>query len=116
MNVSSAQTRTVAGRAGSVTAEVNVGCAAETQCHFALPVAFIASAGRGPHAGLGDVELGAKYRYFNQPDAGWSAAVYPTVDVPTGDAHRSLGNGRVRLLLPLWAQRCSIFVAYQLEL
>ena len=61
----------------------------------------------GSNVGLGDLELGVKYRFLDQPDGGWSAAVYPTLDLPTGDASRGLGNGRAQLLLPLWVQRTS---------
>jgi hypothetical protein len=107
LNVIGQQTRAVSGRAGSVSGEVNAGCAAETQCHLALPVSFNGQAGGGSHAGLGDVELGVKHRFLNRPDDGWSAAVYPTLDLPTGDTDRSLGNGRAQLLLPLWVQRSS---------
>ncbi len=68
---------------------------------------FNRPASRRSHAGLGDAEVGFKYRFFNRPDDGWSAAVYPTLDLPTGDAGRGLGNGRAQLLLPLWFQRSS---------
>jgi hypothetical protein len=105
VNVIGQQTRAVTGRAGSVSGEVNVGCAAETQCHLALPTTFNSRAGGRSQAGLGDVELGVKYRFFNRPADGWSAAVYPTLELPTGDAGRGLGNGRPQLLLPLWVQR-----------
>lgn len=107
VNLIGQQTRALVARSGSVSGEVNVGCAAETQCHLALPVTFNDAAGGRPHAGLGDVELGVKYRFINKPDDGWSAAVYPTLYLPTGDAARSLGNGRAQLLLPLWVQRSS---------
>ena len=105
VNVIGQQTRAIAAHAGSLSGEVNVGCAAETQCHIALPVAFDTRAGGGSRAGLGDVELGVKYRFYRQSDDGWSAAVYPTLDLPTGNAGHGLGNGRAQLLLPLWVQR-----------
>ena len=101
------QTRGAGGRGGSTSGEVNLGCAAETQCHVAVPVAFDHPAGGSPRAGLGDIELGVKYRFLDRPGDGWSAAVYPTLDLPTGDANRGLGNGRAQLLLPLWVQRSS---------
>ncbi len=101
------QTRAAAGRAGSVLGEINVGCAAETQCHVAVPVAFDHPAGGPARAGLGDVEFGVKYRFIHRSDDGWSAAVYPTLFLPTGDAAHGLGNGRAQLLLPLWVQRSS---------
>ncbi|MCK9685322.1 transporter [Scleromatobacter humisilvae] len=105
INVIAQQTRADGGRAGSASAEANLGCAAETQCHVAVPVAFDRPAGAPSQAGLGDVELGVKYRFLDRPDDGWSAAAYPTLDLPTGNADRGLGNGRAQLLLPLWVQR-----------
>lgn len=107
INLIAQQTRAIDGRGGSASGEVNLGCAAETQCHVAVPIAFDHPAGGPSQAGLGDVELGVKYRFLDQPGDGWSAAVYPTVDLPTGDARRGLGNGRAQLLLPLWVQRSS---------
>ena len=105
INIIGQQTRTSASRGGSASGEVNLGCAAETQCHVAVPIAFDHPAGGSSQAGLGDVEFGVKYRFLDRPDDGWSAAVYPTLDLPTGDAGRGLGNGRAQLLLPLWVQR-----------
>ena len=105
INLIAQQSRATAGRAGTVSGEVNIGCAAETQCHFAVPVAFDQAAGMPSRAGFGDVEIGVKYRFLDRRDDGWSAAVYPTLLLPTGDAGRGLGNGRAQLLLPLWVQR-----------
>jgi hypothetical protein len=105
INLISQQTRAASGRAGSLLGEGNVGCAAETQCHIAVPVAFDYPVGRSSSTGLGDAEFGVKYRFINRPTDGWSAAVYPTLVLPTGGAARGLGNGRAQLLLPLWVQR-----------
>ena len=107
INAIAQQTRAAGGRAGSASGEVNLGCAAETQCHVAVPIAFDRPANGSSQAGLGDIELGVKYRFVDRPDDGWSAAVYPTLDLPTGNADRGLGNGRAQLLLPLWVQRTS---------
>ena len=107
INLIAQQTRTAGGRGGSASGELNLGCAAETQCHVAVPIAFDHPAGGAAQAGPGDIELGAKYRFLDRPDDGWSAALYPTLDLPTGDTGRGLGNGRAQLLLPLWVQRTS---------
>ena len=45
INLIGQQTRAAVGRAGSVSGEVNLGCAAETQCHVAVPVTFDDPAG-----------------------------------------------------------------------
>jgi hypothetical protein len=105
INMIGQQTRAVGGLTGSTVGEVNVGCADETQCHVAVPLAFNRPDGGPSRAGLGDIELGVKYRFLNRSEEGWSAAVYPTLFLPTGDAAHGLGNGRTQLLLPLWVQR-----------
>lgn len=107
INLIGQQTRAAAGVAGSGTGEVNIGCAAETQCHIAVPLAFDQRAGGRSREGLGDIELGVKYRFLNRSADGWSAAFYPTFVLPTGDPGRGLGNGRGQLLLPLWVQLSS---------
>ena len=105
INLIGQQTRSSGGRSGSASGELNLGCAAETQCHVAVPIAFDRPVGGPSQAGLGDIELGVKFRFLDRPDDGWAAAIYPTLDLPTGDAGRGLGNGRAQLLLPLWVQR-----------
>ncbi len=105
INLIAQQTRADDGRGGSASGEVNLGCAAETQCHVAVPIAFDHPSGGASQTGLGDIEFGVKYRFLDRPDDGWSAAVYPTLTLPTGDRSRGLGNGRAQLLLPLWVQR-----------
>ncbi|MFL6696362.1 MAG: transporter [Vitreoscilla sp.] len=107
VNLIAQQTRAAGGRVGAGSGEINVGCATETQCHVAVPIAYDHATGGSSHFGLGDVELGVKYRFLNRADEGWSAAIYPTLDLPTGSAARGLGNGRPQLLLPLWVQRSS---------
>lgn len=104
VNVATQATRSGSGQVGTMGAEANYGCAPDTQCHIALPGAFSGSLGPGMRAGIGDAELGVKYRFLNRADSGSMAAVYPTLFLPTGNASRGLGNGRPQLLLPLWVQ------------
>lgn len=99
------EVRTSGGRAGVLSGEVNQGCAAETQCHVAVPLAFDRPDGGPFQTGLGDIELGVKFRFLHSDASAWSAAIYPTATLPTGDQSRALGNGRAQLLLPLWVQR-----------
>lgn len=104
VNVATQATRSGSGQVGTLGAEANYGCAAETQCHIALPGAFAGSLGPRMRAGIGDAELGVKYRFLNHEESGTMAAIYPTLFLPTGNASRGLGNGRAQLLLPLWLQ------------
>lgn len=107
VNLALQGTRADAGRAGTLSADVNYGCARETQCHIAVPLAFASAPGAGWQAGVGDIELGMKYRFFDRPRDGVMAAVYPTVLLASGDASRGLGNGHAQLLLPVWVQKAS---------
>jgi hypothetical protein len=86
---------------GTAGVDLNYGPVANVQLTATLPVAF-AGDGR-THAGFGDVELGAKYRFLPAQRAGIAIAVFPRVILPTGG--RRFGSGRVRLLLPVWAQK-----------
>jgi len=107
VNLALQATRAASGSSGTVGADVNYGCAKETQCHFAVPGAYSHAPGAALQAGLGDIELGVKYRFLNHEDSGFMAAVYPTLYLPTGNASRGLGSGRAQLLLPVWVQKTS---------
>lgn len=107
INLAAQGSRVAGGSSGSLAADINHGCAAETQCHVAIPLAFSHANGEARQTGVGDVELGAKIRFVNDTATGVMAAVYPTVFLPTGNAARGLGNGRTQLLLPVWLQKSS---------
>jgi hypothetical protein len=71
------------------------------------PMAFDRVTG-GPFAwGYGDTDLEFKYRFAGQDKNGWrpAVAVVPSIEVPSGDFWRGLGNGSARVFLPLWLQK-----------
>jgi hypothetical protein len=82
--------------------DLNYGGFKDVQLTATLPAAALHEGGR-TRAGAGDVELGVKYRFLKAGRAGFGAAIFPRVILPTGG--RRFGTGRVRLLLPLWAQK-----------
>jgi len=82
--------------------EVNYGVAPDLQLHAVAPLAFDRPPGGGTTFGPGDTELGVKYRFL---DDNIEAAVFPLVEVPTGDADRGLGSGHTDVFLPLWLQK-----------
>lgn len=79
--------------------DLNYGPANGVQLTATLPLSFSHERGDGWRGGTGDVELGVKYRFAHDEDAGLSAAIFPRVILPT--ASRSPGE-KARFLLPLW--------------
>ena len=47
------------------------------------------------HAGLGDTELGVKYRMVSETSDCPQVGLFPLLEVPTGDETRNLGSGQV---------------------
>jgi len=85
--------------------EVNNGIAPNTQLHLIVPYAVQQPpSGRALH-GLGDAELGLKYRFQQEGKSCPMLGVFPLVEIPTGAAQRGLGTGHVQVILPLWAQK-----------
>jgi hypothetical protein len=85
--------------------ELNYGVAPETQLHLGVTVANVSAAGRSWTSGLGDMELGIKYRFLQETDTRPQAGVFPAVELPTGSSSRGLGNGRAWFRLPVWLQK-----------
>ena len=93
--------------------EVNVGALPNLQLHMVLPLAFsIPQSGRSIY-GLGDLELGFKYRFIKEKEAGFRpmVAIFPMLEIPTsvdfhtGSATKGFGNGQVWYKLPIWLQK-----------
>ena len=85
--------------------EVNYGAWPDLQLSFTVPMTTVGGDGTPAASGLGDTLLGVKYRFWQETNGWPQIAVYPQVTVPTGDASRSLGNGRPWYQLPLWLQK-----------
>lgn len=87
--------------------EVNYGAVPDLQLHVIAPLAFDKLAGGTWRSGYGDTELGVKYRFLQEDTAGWRpmVAIFPAVELPTGDADRNLGSGHTRAFLPVWLEK-----------
>lgn len=85
--------------------EINYGALPNLQLHVIAPYAFDAPSASPRHFGYGDTELGAKYRLVDERESRPQVAVFPLVELPTGDAARGLGSGHTQLFLPLWLQK-----------
>jgi len=87
--------------------EVNYGAAPNLQLHLIVPLAFDSPSGGPMVMGLGDTELGAKYRFINPGKDDWwpQIGIFPLVEVPTGNAQHGLGAGKFREYFPVWVQK-----------
>jgi hypothetical protein len=87
--------------------EVNYGAAPNLQLHVIVPLAYDAPTLGSTQLGLGDVELGAKYRFITPGEKDWfpQVGVFPLMEVPTGNPDRGLGDGKTRFFLPVWLQK-----------
>jgi hypothetical protein len=87
--------------------EVNYGALPNLQLHMILNAVFDTPAGQSAQRGLGDTELGVKYRMVNPGPDDWfpEIGVFPLLEVPTGNARRALGSGHLQEFLPVWLQK-----------
>ena len=85
--------------------EFNLGPAPNLQLHIVAPMALLVQ-DPGPSAyGLGDVELGAKYRFVQEKGRWPQIGAFPMIELPTGNSRRGLGNGELWGKLPVWVQK-----------
>jgi hypothetical protein len=85
--------------------EFNAGPVPNLQLHIGMQTGlFVPSAGATTY-GLGDTELGAKYRFIQEKGQRPQISFYPLIELPTGDSRRNLGNGTTWAKLPLWLQK-----------
>lgn len=89
---------------GSTGVEINYGAAKDLQLTLGLPLAFEHDAS-GLTTGAGDLELSAKWRFWEDKQSGLQAAFFPGVTLPTGT--NGLSAEKVTALLPLWFQKDS---------
>ncbi|MGH7979949.1 MAG: hypothetical protein ACREE6_11290, partial [Limisphaerales bacterium] len=60
----------------------------------------------GPsHYGLGDIETGAKIRFFRETHWLPEAAIFPLLELPAGSVSDNLGNGHLQVFLPVWLEK-----------
>ena len=79
--------------------DLNFGPVEDLQLTATLPFGFSDAPLEGSRSGAGDIELGAKYRFFHDDERGLSASIFPRVILPTA-SHASAE--KTRFLLPLW--------------
>jgi hypothetical protein len=94
--------------------EFNWGAVPNVQIHVILPWGeaipsnnpVYAPSGTGPSAfGLTDMELGVKYRFVKEGKRRPEIGTFTMIEVPTGNADKGLGVGKVWYKLPVWVQK-----------
>jgi hypothetical protein len=85
--------------------EFNWGAVPNVHLHIILPATAVLPS-MGPRAfGLGDTELGIKYRFVQETKHRPMIGTFTMFEIPTGNAGRGLGVGKTWYKLPLWAQK-----------
>jgi hypothetical protein len=98
--------QTADGRSGTTPhIELNYGVITNVQLHLIAPLAYNAPNDGSTHFGYGDTELGVKFRFLQESDYLPEAAIFPLLEIPTGNASDGLGSGHVQAFLPLWLQK-----------
>jgi hypothetical protein len=86
--------------------EMNWGAVPNLQLHLIVPFASNIPPNSGPvYSGIGDIELGAKYRLVKEDGEIPEIGIFPFVESPSGNASRGLGVGSTWYRLPLWLQK-----------
>jgi hypothetical protein len=108
INLFSQATKTVGGWGGFLPAlEANYGALPNLQLHAVLPQSFAAPTHGRTGFALGDLELGAKYRFINPGENDWypQVAIFPLVEVPIGNQKLGFSTGHAQIFLPIWLQK-----------
>jgi len=85
--------------------EINYGVAPDVQLHVLVANAYNKAPDEQAHFGYADTELGVKYRFLHETKSFPEIAIYPTVELPTGNRNEDLGNGKAQVYLPVWLQK-----------
>jgi Putative MetA-pathway of phenol degradation len=83
--------------------DFNYGGAPNLQLTATVPLDDDFSALGPAEAGLGNVELAAKYRFLTQQNFGLDVAVFPRVFLPS--ASSNIGDQHASFLLPVWLEK-----------
>jgi hypothetical protein len=85
--------------------EVNYGALPGLQLHVIAPLAYAHPKGGPTSYGMGDIELGAKFRFIDENP--WLPMVgsFPMVELPVGAESKGLGTGHLHVFIPLWLQK-----------
>ena len=82
--------------------EVNYGITDRFQSHIYIPVGFDRPAAAAASFGVGDAELGFKYRFIDGDElGGWQVGVAPSLEIPPARLSRQFESSKIDASLPL---------------
>jgi hypothetical protein len=108
INVFSQGTKASGGWGGILPAiEINYGATENLQLHAIVQQGFTSPQGGRTGFGMGDTEIGAKYRILAPEEGDWfpQVAIFPLVEIPTGNQNLGLSTGHAQVFLPIWLQK-----------
>ena len=73
--------------------------------HLLVPLAFNEQYGAKMNYGIGDIEVGVKFRFIQESKYIPQIGIFPLCEIPAGNPDKELGNGTVQYFLPLWIQK-----------
>ncbi len=82
--------------------EANFSFMKSTFLHLIAPLSLNHTSGEKSAYGMGDLELGFKWRFLEQSDRRPETGIFPILVLPTGDEDRGLGSQKAQLFLPVW--------------
>jgi hypothetical protein len=82
--------------------EMNFSFFRNTFFHLVAPLA-LNNPKQGPsYYGVGDLELGFKWRFLPQSDKQPEIGIFPLIELPTGNENHGLGSEKPQVFLPVW--------------
>ena len=86
--------------------EVNYGAAPGLQLHLVVPMTTVFAPGGGPtNFGIGDTEVGFKYRLLKESAHRPEVGIFPFFELPSGSFDKGLGVGSTWYRMPMWLQK-----------
>jgi hypothetical protein len=85
--------------------EFNWGALPNVHLHIIIPATSYFPDQGSRAFGIGDIELGIKYRFIQETKTRPEIGTFVMFELPSGDTSRGLGVGKTWYKLPLWAQK-----------
>lgn len=85
--------------------DISCGLTDSVQLALAVPILDVESPDGSDHVGLGDTQLGVKWRFLEETDLRPQLAFSPQVSIPTGSRRRGLGAGSPSYAFPLVGEK-----------